>query len=267
MHTLDLFFFWRWQYHPVKVPAAVFGIDCASGLRNEADEIENRARIWREIVENYSGRKLTISEDRLPALAGIASELNVIWGDQYLAGMWRSILLRQITWGSDWLSPDEPPIIQSPSWSWISYEEPARFYEVVDVQAEVLQCEVLLKNSESRFSAVKEGKLVLRAQCLNQDSRLSKDLTIREYLAAIDKYQEYTTRWDYNRNGPDGKPFLSPYALFTLIGYGSYDNHSSYEALIIEPLGNGTFRRVGLFLGYQDAKWPVEAEERVVIIM
>jgi hypothetical protein len=52
--------------------------------------------IWREIVTKYSQRNITVAADRLPALAGIASELHSVWNDTYIAGFWRQNLVRQL---------------------------------------------------------------------------------------------------------------------------------------------------------------------------
>ncbi|KAM7209818.1 HET domain containing protein [Rhypophila decipiens] len=80
----------------------------------------NQARVWNNIISNYSGRKLQISDDRLPALAGIASELQKIWNDQYIAGMWRGSFVRQLgwvqSWGRDQKNPTGAPY-RSPGWS------------------------------------------------------------------------------------------------------------------------------------------------------
>jgi hypothetical protein len=41
---------------------------------------EEQSKVWKELVEEYTGRDLTLFEDRLPALSGIASELSTHLG-------------------------------------------------------------------------------------------------------------------------------------------------------------------------------------------
>lgn len=55
-------------------------------------------RIWKALVEDYSGRELSSFGDRLPALAGIAAELAAVWGDAYLAGFWRRTIVQCLGW-------------------------------------------------------------------------------------------------------------------------------------------------------------------------
>jgi hypothetical protein len=57
-----------------------------------------QALAWEAIVEDYSGRELLIPEGRLPAIAGIASELEKLWEEIYLAGLWRKYLVKYLAW-------------------------------------------------------------------------------------------------------------------------------------------------------------------------
>lgn len=240
-----------------RLPSSIFGISKEQPVENQ-EEKETQAVNWKEIVEDYSKRSLTIPEDRLPALAGIASELHGIWKDQYLAGMWRSLLLRQLAWWYDGgfavderlpVDADDKLIYQSPGWSWTSYKRHVRLGAVIDERAVVLQCEVILVDPKAPFSAVKEGKLVLRAVCLSQGAPVSKD--------------NFMYRWDHGRY-VDQKD-IAVDVVYMFIGY---DKKKSYEGLILEPAGGGTFRRIGAILGFSSRKdWPSEAEERVVTII
>jgi len=53
-------------------------------------------QVWKSIVEDYSGRSLSNPEDCLPALAGVIVELQKLWNDVCLAGMWRRIFLASL---------------------------------------------------------------------------------------------------------------------------------------------------------------------------
>jgi hypothetical protein len=65
-----------------------------------ADEDYRRSQMWSLIIGDYSGRDITLAEDQLPALAGVASELQKIWTDDYFAGLWRKYLVRHPGWFS-----------------------------------------------------------------------------------------------------------------------------------------------------------------------
>ncbi|CAH0027415.1 unnamed protein product [Clonostachys rhizophaga] len=56
---------------------------------------------WTALVEQYSRCQLTRSSDKVIALAGLAGEFRSSLGDIYLAGMWKTDLIRQICWSVD----------------------------------------------------------------------------------------------------------------------------------------------------------------------
>ncbi|KAK3935470.1 heterokaryon incompatibility protein-domain-containing protein [Diplogelasinospora grovesii] len=114
---------------------------------------------WPTIIEEYSPRALSSAYDRLPALGGLASVISGLLtkpldprGHAYLAGLFRADLVRQLCWFPDvqdprsrrkvdvWPPPPrEPPACTSktisdrpslPSWSWISVEDPVRYYDI-----------------------------------------------------------------------------------------------------------------------------------------
>jgi hypothetical protein len=52
------------------------------------------SELWYRYVQEYSYLELSNPEDKLPALSGLAIEINKPTGDEYLYGLWRSQLLR-----------------------------------------------------------------------------------------------------------------------------------------------------------------------------
>jgi len=56
-------------------------------------ERSKRLPVWLETVEDYSGRAFTRVSDRLPALSGLASELEQILNYWYVAGLWAEDIL------------------------------------------------------------------------------------------------------------------------------------------------------------------------------
>jgi hypothetical protein len=51
---------------------------------------------WRNIVSEFSKRSLTFTSDKLPALSGVAAEFQMRTNDQYLAGIWREDIARDL---------------------------------------------------------------------------------------------------------------------------------------------------------------------------
>ncbi|KAH8598638.1 heterokaryon incompatibility protein-domain-containing protein, partial [Bisporella sp. PMI_857] len=83
-------------------------------------------QLWSEMIEDYSSRHLTISEDRLLAIAGIASELHDLSQDTYLGGLWQEDLVRQLGWkqieGDERAARPLSRAPNAPSWSWASVD-------------------------------------------------------------------------------------------------------------------------------------------------
>ena len=77
---------------------------------------------WQKIVEDFSKRKLTISQDRLPALSAIAKEYAIESNDRHLAGIWESSLSNGLSWrGYSRTQNRYSQDYIAPLWSWASY--------------------------------------------------------------------------------------------------------------------------------------------------
>ncbi|KAL9619850.1 MAG: hypothetical protein Q9160_005590 [Pyrenula sp. 1 TL-2023] len=118
---------------------------------------------WYETVNDYSKREMTLSADKLPAIAGIAGEVSRISGVPYMAGLWKNNLLHDCMWTSTNKERfNRPKTWRAPSWSWASVDSPVSFSKVtVDAmeEAEVLDCEVEPRYSDAPFGEVKSGRL------------------------------------------------------------------------------------------------------------
>ena len=81
---------------------------------------------WRQVVSEYSGLKLTFPSDRLPAIAGMATQLGRIRPNSYIAtaGLWNDSLGEDLLWHTlgIGLSGRPPQQGRAPSWSWASIE-------------------------------------------------------------------------------------------------------------------------------------------------
>jgi hypothetical protein len=82
--------------------------------------------IWERLVEQYTQRSLTVEDDKLPAISGLArfmqSKLNVP-SNGYMAGVWKASLPAGLLWfvtGKP--MPSRPTKWRAPSWSWASID-------------------------------------------------------------------------------------------------------------------------------------------------
>jgi hypothetical protein len=83
---------------------------------------KNDSSSWRSIITAYSRTNLTVPDDRLIALSGVAKKFASLKGDKYVAGLWRRNLERELLWYLDNQAKRSPRPTQycAPSWSWAS---------------------------------------------------------------------------------------------------------------------------------------------------
>lgn len=125
---------------------------------------------WYTILLDYSNRKLTKSWDIFPALQGLASEFNLYLKDEYLAGLWKSDLLRGLLW-----SIEEPELCRpaqpyrAPSWSWASKigkinQAQDTLHLIGDYRAEILDVKVSPLNKLNPYGQISTGYLRIRGR-------------------------------------------------------------------------------------------------------
>jgi len=129
---------------------------------------------WPELVMRYSSRNLTKESDKLPALSGLAHEYQVLWTDQYLAGLWLKDLWKSLLWRRDpkytLPEPTRPEEYRAPTWSWASMD--GRIYFPSNV---VGKCRLRIKSVQTRLRGtdpmgqVSSGSIELKAIMVKMD--------------------------------------------------------------------------------------------------
>lgn len=98
----------------------------AQGRNLRSADDEGVYDTWDMLCQSYSEKKLSHVGDKTVALSGLAREFQaLLLRDEYVAGMWRSLLPQ----GLLWKSADSSGRIDSenyiaPSWSWLSIDGP-----------------------------------------------------------------------------------------------------------------------------------------------
>lgn len=215
------------------------------GFSGKVNILAQQTRIWKDIIKDYSGRKLSLSEDRLPALAGIAAELQKVWKDDYVAGMWRRCLVRYLGWRRAGDKEDAKSVTasQSPSWSWVSFQGSVWVFQIHHEEAEVLDVASTLVDENSPFGPVHDGSLVLRAPFLPSEVRTPR------FYCCMD-------------SGSDRLRTPDDDSLFLLLGFSV---QRQAFGLIVVYRGGGTFRRVGCWGWGEAAIWSGPEIKREVI--
>lgn len=129
---------------------------------------------WQRLIEGYSARLLTMEDDKLPAIAGLAKSIAERTGDSYFAGLWKSFLPNQLLWKVDVSEPihmcnDQkhdkllpppwkakvviPSTYRAPSWSWAAIRPLS--IKVKEVRLRVSSLKLI--SSSHYFRAMLEG--------------------------------------------------------------------------------------------------------------
>jgi hypothetical protein len=87
---------------------------------------------WHCVIEEYSNMKLTRNDDKLPALSGLAQQVQPLVGSMYSAGLWDSFLIRGLLLvasdphsflsNKDLDTHSRTATYRAPTWSWTSID-------------------------------------------------------------------------------------------------------------------------------------------------
>ncbi|TGO12623.1 hypothetical protein BTUL_0085g00340 [Botrytis tulipae] len=221
------------------VPANIFG----RNMEIQIPGVLHRARAWNSIVETFTERSLTNSEDRLPAISAIAKELAFVWNDEHVFGVMRSTVERHLSWAVvHRYGLDKKHEIarndRAPSWSWVS-----------------IDCQVRITMPASHFHVRTKcleidntpacGKIVLHARVLSLEAHLmnsrQEKLLQKYYDVAEDLEAKACTLM-----------LLGEYEIGDKKDFGC-----SLSFLILKRLSNGYYQRVGLFDCWLQGRYPL----------
>lgn len=123
----------QWETRWRKAHAVLLGQDAMVPGKYFAPETRKKIfdfEAYRGLIETYTELDITEELDRLPALSGITFGRK----DEYLAGIWRSILIESLHWypvskSLRGMMARRPCKYRAPTWSWASVEAPIRHIE------------------------------------------------------------------------------------------------------------------------------------------
>ena len=136
--------------------------------------------LWKTIVQQYTERKLTDPEDRLQAFMGITTELETLWHDTNIYGLWKKSFIELLAWYKPHTDREQGRCLErAPSWSWASlngvifYEGPLWTQDAkvrsLTVSAVELTCRIL---EESGIDTEKSHTILERPDLLAPSAEL-----------------------------------------------------------------------------------------------
>ena len=90
--------------------------------------VKDPTRLWCDLVQAYTRTQVTLSKDKLVALAGVAQTVESSFKSNYLAGLWHSHLVELLEWHVDrvqrqaYAQVTKPAEYRAPSWSWAALD-------------------------------------------------------------------------------------------------------------------------------------------------
>ena len=239
----------EFDFDCVDLPVSVFGLEDKNLAKRENTNrewyLEHTQRYtWTRIIQEYSERDISLFEDRLPALAGIAAELANSWNDTYVAGFWHRTIVRHLGWyrrAPTWRSGTPKGIFESvgctrrigsPSWSWATVPYAVHVDDMNSPDAQLLNSDVKPRSQKSPLGEVKEATIVLEARVLIMSS-LALKFECWPFSSRSDNIL-----LDFEHPKPNVEccrlVYLGP-------GFGG----DSGRFLVVEKSTDGEFRRVG----------------------
>ncbi len=238
---------------------------------------------WNRVVANFLRMDLTIENDRLPAISGLAAAMGEITGDEYLAGIWLSDLHIGLLWCREarpvvkpWTTYIEitklirPKLYRAPSWSWAAIEGsiifPTKTYDSNKILFSYVAHRIDTEG-ESPYGPVTKGYLKLQGFVfpVTKHIRLPTE-AFQQYWSVVDDegnldfkigYEQLieVTINDLKCNIAATFEVLSEdrknLSIFFMIQNTDYTIDPAYAGLIIQETGETpkSYRRVGIVYG------------------
>jgi hypothetical protein len=249
----------------------------------EGSKIEELRESWIDILTDYTARKMTLAEDRLLAISGIAAVFAKGFDtSQYKAGIWftkeqQNFFLIDLLWHVVARKPVQSTHYARPSWSWAAIERGVNWHRdgshayarsKNSMTCKILDCSVELDSPDSPFGNVKSGTLKISGPLKKFKTIASESYSRAMKLDAQGERFRITTVLDSNGtvvpsfpafldtstleicSREDGIEISTVWALLLLKNMG----------LLILPVEEGNYRRVGIFFWNDDEPWFDEGE-------
>lgn len=223
------------------LPWTVFDDDAEPYFGNDDTE---KIYLWKTVVQQYTERNLKEPSDRLNAIMGITCELETLWRDECLYGVWKKWFLELLAWYKPYSEREEKRHIErAPSWSWASLNGVVKYKGPISTE-------------DARIKALTMSAVELTCRILKADDIKNNDVfTIHEEPDLINAATEI---------GQNELPIgMAQYMLL-----GMFKSDGGLEngiGLLVVEVGTGLYRRVGL-VTFRDMKLWNNVNRRDVIL-
>jgi hypothetical protein len=261
-----------------------------SGLMGVNDTLWSVRKSWIQMVKDFSTRMLSNPEDKLPAVSSIAAyTAGFNKEDKYLAGLWKSTLLEDLSWHKpNGKSLTRSTTWRAPSWSWMSVDGDISFHDHLHLSfvpmITIHECETKPASPDAPFGRIESAHLKLEGHKL-----LVNPLKLIKGSEAIQFWQPHgrvTTplgilRYDTIKRSKRAPPFkattnygkLKWNAQVYCLLIGTQKDIESQKhrpddvpwGLVLARLGTGEYHRIGWFKGRRNSLATFRAEPKKMI--
>ncbi len=230
---------------------------------------------WYDILDEHNRRVLTYQSDKLPAISGVAREVQSRTGYTYRAGIWLEDIHRGLLWSYRGCG-QKLNTYRAPSWSWAAtdaqiprlsrdiYHHVSRadfkFEQYSSPKATILDCQATPKDNDP-YGAIVGGHLTLRAFCVSWRyvlqhgqshiwslppilNRYDRDFASGESLLDSESEAQVICSFD-ELDKEDDTGLFSEVSLLRIGRCSRW--LKGHFALLLKPTGKeGHFRRVGI---------------------
>lgn len=210
---------------------------------------EDKFTNWQRIVTSYMSKGISFEKDRIPALAGLATQMQAAGAGQYLAGLWRDNLVLDLLWECFLRKRANP--YKAPTWSWASTEgvlsvsyPPMKNnggHYIDKIRAKIIDVQWETYGHELN-SSIKRGSLTIAAPLIEVDIRpRESDVQYPEYFEIRYKGMRAPVIRDLQDDDRTDRIFC------LLIGEARVNSYSIIHGLILQQSAHesGVFERIG----------------------
>ncbi|KAI8934174.1 hypothetical protein NX059_008924 [Plenodomus lindquistii] len=245
---------------------------------------------WQRVVEQYSTRDLTVANDKLPALSGIASKIKNATHSDYLAGLWKGNLAQDMLWhtsksGTNGFALDT---WRAPSWSWASLDAAVAYTTFDDAEIDMfspmidLGAAAIVPSGLNTLGSLTSASISVRGPTF--PAALSADLSNGAWAYTLfikgtssisishdcilcdvkieteGGNEDYTVRRAYSSDTP--RAFR---ASVMCIGVARYDNMIAGLVLGVSTHGPQAWERLGTFTAGNEALQNIKEREMILM--
>ncbi|KAF7883942.1 hypothetical protein EAF00_011254 [Botryotinia globosa] len=151
--------------YPVITQRLIFNQNCNDASKEFSEEkLLQMNHEYRSMVEDYSTRSLSCSDDKFPALSGIVALLHKAIGGHYLAGIWSKIFRENLPWHGSPIIASHTKQYRAPSWSWAATDRRVYYYNSSRLASTphdpILLSHHIELSSENPYGAVKYAHII-----------------------------------------------------------------------------------------------------------